>query len=122
MQFKEINKDNWILFAAQHYDGTGQTLKDFHDDLKRFKYINKLFFRLRNGDNVNIKLILNHLIIVTNLFGPEVGTTLLFFRIKPKYWSELKTFMFFLGMIEDQDFYNIEISEGIIKKIKESGV
>lgn len=119
MTFTQIDKENWILFAAQHYDSTGQTMEDFYNDLKKFKYINKLLFRYKNGEPINVKLLINHLVVVTNLFGVEVGSTLLFFRIKPEYWSDLKTMLFFLGMVVDEDLPSVPLSEKTLALIKQ---
>jgi hypothetical protein len=90
--FKEITKDNWLLFAQQSYDNpTLEKEVEFFDDIKRFKYLKRLFRKYDITGEIKIRLILNHLIVLQNVFGAEVAVTLLLFKIDKKYWSVLKT-------------------------------
>ena len=76
--FKEITKDNWLLFAQQNYDNpTLETEIEFYDDIKRFKYLKRLFRKYDITGEIKIRLILNHLIVLQNVFGAEVAITLL---------------------------------------------
>jgi len=76
--FKEITKDNWLLFAQQSYDNpTLEKEVEFFDDIKRFKYLKRLFRKYDITGEIKIRLILNHLIVLQNVFGAEVAVTLL---------------------------------------------
>ena len=79
--FKEITKDNWLLFAQQNYDNpTLEKEEEFYDDIKRFKYLKRLFRKYDILGDIKIRLVLNHLVVLQNVFGAEVAITLLLFR------------------------------------------
>ena len=70
--FKEITKDNWLLFAQHHYDNpTLQKEQEFYDDIKRFKYLKRLFRKYKATKNIKIRLVLNHVIVLANVFERE---------------------------------------------------
>ena len=76
--FKEITKDNWLLFAQQNYDNpTLEKEEEFYDDIKRFKYLKRLFRKYDIIGDIKIRLVLNHLVVLQNVFGVEVAVTLL---------------------------------------------
>ena len=90
--FKEITKDNWLLFAQQNYDNpTLEKEEEFYDDIKRFKYLKRLFRKYEITGDIKIRLILNHLVVLQNVFGVEASVSLLLFKIDKEYWSILKT-------------------------------
>ena len=94
--------------------------EDFLDDLRRFKYIKRLINKyLKNGE-VKLHLLLNHIIIVYNVFN-EAATPLLFFKMDKEYWSIIKSIMIFLERypaVETDTLKNIPINEQIIKELK----
>ena len=97
MQF-ELTEDNFIMYAVKNYDNPGcRGMEEFHDDLKRFKYIKRLLRKYNVGKDLRERLILNHIIILGNLFGVEATTKMLFFKIEKKFWSQIKTFLVFLN-------------------------
>ena len=108
MKFDELNESNYILFAIKHYENPScVTREDFDEDVKRFKYLKRLLKRYVQGGSLRTHLIINHLIILYNVFG-EAATPLLFFKMEREYWSLLKTFLLFLnkypvGMMNDLD-------------------
>ncbi len=111
MKFDELNESNYILFAIKHYDNPQcHTREDFDEDMKRFKYLKRLLKRYVRGELFRTHLIINHLIILYNVFG-EAATPLLFFKMEREYWSILKTVLIYLnkypiGMMEDLDTDN----------------
>ena len=97
MIFSELNAENYILFAMKHYENPHScTREDFDDDMKRFKYLKRLFKRYLREDKLRTHLIINHLIILYNVFG-EAATPLLFFKLEREYWCILQTFLLFLN-------------------------
>ena len=75
--FKEITEDNWLLFAQQNYDNpTLEKEEEFYDDIKRFKYLKRLFRKYDITGDIKIRLILNHLIVLQNVFGADKGKLL----------------------------------------------
>ena len=101
MRFDELNDNNYIMFAIKHYNNTqAVTQEDFYDDMNRFKWIKRLLNKYKNSGDLNIHLLLNHFIILYNVFG-EATTPLLFFKIDKELWSVLKTFIVYLGRLPD---------------------
>lgn len=97
MIFDELNESNFLLFAIKNYENPQSvTYEDFEEDLKRFKYLKRLFKRYLKTGILRTHLILNHLIVLYNVWG-EATTPLLFYRLESEYWSCLKTFLVFLN-------------------------
>jgi hypothetical protein len=74
-------------------------MSEFEGDLKRTKYLKRLFRRYKATKNIKERLILNHIILLNNVFGPEATTRILFFRIDEKDYDSLKTFLLFLNIL-----------------------
>jgi len=101
MRFDELNESNYLLFAIKFYDNPQAVTKDdFEDDLKRMKYIKRLLKRYKRDGELKIHLLLNHFIVLYNIFG-EAATPMLFFKIERELWSVLKTFIIFLGKLPE---------------------
>ena len=97
MKFDELNEDTFLLFAIKHYENPqAVTKEDFDEDLKRFKYLKRLLKRYVRGGALRTHLIINHLIILYNVFG-EAATPLLFFKLEREYWGILKTVLLYLN-------------------------
>ncbi len=107
--FEKITNENVMLFALKHYDNPQcEGEKEFHDDMKRFKYIKRLLKKYTDHGVLKERLLLNHIIVLNNVFGPEASTTLLLFKIEPKYWPQLKSFMNFLGILPEKELPDIQ--------------
>lgn len=97
MIFNELTEDNYLIFAIKNYDNPQSvTFDDFEEDMKRFKYIKRLLKKYSKNNVLRTHLILNHLIILYNVFG-EAATPLLLFKSEKQHWSCLKTFLTFLN-------------------------
>ena len=97
MIFNELNEDNFLLFAIKHYENPqAVTKEDFDKDLNHFKYIKRLLKRYKNTRELKTHLLLNHFIILYNIFG-DAATPMLFFKIEKNLWSVTKTFILFLN-------------------------
>jgi hypothetical protein len=96
-----IDDDNFILFAARHYDNP-QCLdtEEFYDDLKRFKYLKRLFGKFEESGELRERLIINHLIVLYNVFGQH-ATRMLFLKLEP-YYPYLKPFLVLLNYMPDK--------------------
>ena len=118
--FKEITKDNWLLFAQHHYDNpTLEKEKEFYDDLKRFKYLKRLFRKYKITGNIKVRLAVNHIIVLQNVFGVESAVTLLLFKVDKTYWSSLKTILDYLGYLYPHELDNIKVDSNIDKLLRE---
>jgi hypothetical protein len=101
MIFNELNEDNFLLFAIKHYENPqAVTKEDFEKDLNHFKYIKRLLKRYRNTGELKTHLLLNHFIILYNVFG-EATTPMLFFKIEKELWPSMKSFIIFLNRLPE---------------------
>lgn len=99
----ELTEENFMMYAMKHYDNPYcKGMAEFLDDIKRFKYIKRLLGKYLSGKELKERLIINHIIILNNLFGVEAATKMLFFRIDKKYWAQLKTFLVFLNYMPEK--------------------
>jgi hypothetical protein len=118
MKFTELNDDNFILFAIKNYDNPQCSTKDdFYEDLKKFKYIKRLLKKYIKSNILKTHLLLNHIIIIYNIFG-DAGTPLLFYKMDKEYWSALKTILVFIDRISKDDLPNIEIDQYCLEELK----
>ena len=114
--FEKLTKDNIMMYAIQHYHNPScEGMSEFNDDMKRFKYIKRLFRKYEETGILKERLLLNHIIVLNNLFGASASSTLLFFKIEQEHWSALKGFLEFLNIMPENDLINI-ISDPIIKQ------
>tara|TARA_Y100001970_G_C14163397_1_gene819871 strand:+ start:1074 stop:1478 length:405 start_codon:yes stop_codon:yes gene_type:complete len=101
MLFTELNDENFKLFAIKNYENPqAVTEADFDKDLNHFKYIKRLLKRYKNTGQLKTHLLLNHFIILYNIFG-EATTPMLFHKIEEDLWPSMKTFVMFLGKLPD---------------------
>ena len=95
MLFDHLNEDNFLLFAIKNYENPqAVTKEDFDKDLNHFKYIKRLLKRYKNTGVLKTHLLLNHFIVLYNIFG-EAATPMLFFKIEEDLWSSMKSFKMF---------------------------
>lgn len=100
---EQLTDDNFILYAAKHYDNPScLTMEEFSNDIKKIRYIKRHLNKYKQTGILKERFILNHIIIVSNLFGREASIKMLFFKIEKEFWSELKTFLSFLNLMPDR--------------------
>ena len=101
MKFHELNEDNYLLFAIKYYDNPqAVTKEDFDEDLKKFKYVKRLLKRYMNTGVLKTHLIINHLIVLFNVFD-EATIPLLFYKLEPELWPSVTSFLMFLKWVPD---------------------
>jgi hypothetical protein len=101
MRFDELNESNYLLFAIKFYDNPQAVTKDdFESDLKRIRYIKRLLKRYKNSGELKVHLILNHLIILFNVFN-DATVPLLFYNLEEDLWPSIKSFLIFLNRIPE---------------------
>ena len=101
MRFDELNESNYMLFAIKFYDNPQAVTKDdFESDLKRIRYIKRLLKRYKNTGELKIHLIMNHLIILFNVFN-DAAVPLLFYNLEEDLWPSIKSFLTFLNRIPE---------------------
>lgn len=108
----KLNNDNFLVFAMRHYDNPQcHSVMEFEEDIKRFFYIKKLFSRYKTDGIVRERLVLNHIIVLYNLFG-DATTNMLFHKINKDDWSTLVTFLVYLNrMPEIVESHNLKLSD-----------
>jgi hypothetical protein len=101
MRFNELNEDNYMLFAIKFYNNPqAVTKEDFESDLKRIRYIKRLLKKYKNTGELKIHLILNHLIVLFNVFD-DATVPLLFYNLEKELWPAIKSFLIFLKRIPE---------------------
>lgn len=95
--FDNLTTENVIMYAMKAYDRPNCIMSEFKEDMKRFNYLKRLFQRYRKLGEVKERLVINHLIVIYNVFGIEVATRLLFYRLSKEDYSALKTYLLFLN-------------------------
>lgn len=108
------------MYAIRYYENPScVSIEDFHEDCQRFKWVSRLLNRYYTKGELKERLILNHIIVLYNVFEPIAATRMMFFKIKKEHHSALKTFLLFLSKIPDNKYNDITIDINITNKLKE---
>ena len=103
MKFDDLTEKNFLLYAMQHYNNPQCVeVEEFNDDLKRIKYIKRLFNQYSIEGVLKERLLLNHVIVFYNVFSVEAATRILFYKLEEEFWPMLKTFLFYLNFLPDK--------------------
>ena len=103
MKFDDLNEKNFLLYAMQHYENPQCVeVEEFNDDLKKIKYIKRLFNQYAIEGVLKERLLLNHIIVFYNVFSVEAATRILFYKLEENIWPMLKTFLFYLNFLPDE--------------------
>ena len=126
--YEKLNDSNFMLFCAKHYDNSKYaSTEEFYEDLSRIKYIKKLITRYTQDNDLKERLILNHIIILNNCFGPEALNKILYLKLKDQM-KYVKPFLIMLNILPEKihnvnnevviDTNTIEMDQGIIKRLR----
>ena len=115
--FKILTPETIDLFALRHYDNRGASREEFDDDMNRFKYLKRLFRKYDTSKELKSRLIINHIIVLSNVFGVDAATTLLFFKIDREHWSLLKTILVYLHYMPEEDMTDIRINQNVMAEL-----
>ena len=112
---EKLNESNFLVFAMHHYDNPQcHSLQEFEEDLKKFLYLKKLISRYKNNGELRERLILNHIIVLYNIFGDN-ATQMLFYKIDESCWDTLVTFLVYLDrMPETIPELNLVLSDVVL--------
>ena len=120
MIFTELTEENFLLFAIKNYENPqAVTKEDFDKDLNHFKYIKRLLKRYKNTGELKVHLLINHFIILYNIFG-EAATPMLFFKIEEDLWPSMKTFVLFLNKLPNYpkcSFHDVQVDLNCLKQL-----
>ena len=115
-----IRDSNLLVYAAQNYYNPKCIDSDeFLEDLKRFKYIKRLLNRYRDTGQLSERLILNHLVVIFNVFDIEAGLNILELKLELEYWPVIKPFLIFLKTIKNDEYTNIDMDKNVVEKLRE---
>lgn len=115
----ELNEKTFLLYASRHYyNPTFSDIEEFHEDLKRFKYIKRLVNRYIENDKLSERLILNHLIVIFNVFGAEAALNMLQVKLDKEHWPTIKPFLVFLKYIRNDQLTGIEMDQKVVEVLR----
>jgi hypothetical protein len=121
MQFTELNEKNFLLFAIKHYQNPqAVTREDFDKDLNHFRYIKRLLKRYKSSGELRTHLLINHFIILYNVFG-DATTPMLFYKVDRELWDITKTFIVFLDRLPEYPktaIHDIEMDQKCLEELK----
>ena len=121
MIFSDLNEENFLLFAIKNYENpSAVTRDDFDKDLNHFRYIKRLLKRYKSSGELKVHLLINHFIILYNIFG-DAATPMLFYKIDQNLWSSIKAFIVFLDKLPEHPrtkLHGIEMDETCLKELQ----
>ena len=100
--FDNLNEDNFVMYAMKCYSSPHCIMSEFEGDIKRTKYLKRLFRRYKVTKSLKERLILNHIILLNNVFGTEATARILFYKIDERDYDLLKTFLAYLNIMPDE--------------------
>ena len=118
VDFKILTPETIDIFAKTHYDNRGASIEELEDDMKRFKYLKRLFRKYDTSKEFKSRLIINHVIILANVFGVDAASTLLFFKIDDQHWNLLKTILIFLNYMPENEMLDLDIDQNVMEELK----
>ena len=117
--FETLDDDNFILYAARnYYSPRCIDAEEFFDDLNRFKYVKRLVNRYNRGQELGVNLVLNHITVITNVFGIEAGLKMLEYKIGLQDWSIVKPFLVYLRAIKEDEYTDISMDEFVVDQLR----
>jgi len=117
--FDTLNRRNFELYAAQNYNNPEcLDIEEFKEDLARFKYLKRLLRRYELADDLQIRLILNHIIVLYNVFGIEAANRMLWYKIEPEHWTYIKPFLVFLNYLPVDEQVEIPLDPLIVDLLR----
>ena len=118
--FEELSDKNVEILAVRHYyNPVCADPDEFYEDLNRFKYLKRLLTRYKETDKPSVKLILNHLVVIFNVFGIDAGLKMLHYKIKKKDdWQIIKPFLLYLKVIDNTKYLGVDMDKLIIEELR----
>ena len=108
--FDSLNEENFTLYASNNYSNPQcLSVHEFYDDLSRFKYIKKLLRKYLLTGEIQERLVLNHLIVIYNVFGIEAANRMCFYKLEPELWPSLKTFLIYLSYLPENEQIEVAV-------------
>ena len=116
----DLDAENFTLYAFRNYSNPHCIdMEEFNDDLNRFKYLKKLINKYMEHGVLSERLILNHIIVIYNVFGIEAANKMMEFKIPPMQWSVVKPFLLFLKYIKHTDYIDVELNKDAVEALRD---
>lgn len=107
--FEKITRENWLFYAIKNYDSPSlDSQTEFNEDIKRFKYLKRLFRRYSLTGELKVRLVVNHIIVLQNVFGVEASVILLLFKIEIEFWPILKSVLNYLNYLYPHELEGVD--------------
>jgi hypothetical protein len=117
--FETLNNKNFELYAARnYYNPNCIDVEEFEEDIKRFKYLKRLITRYTETNTLSVNLILNHLIVIFNVFGYEAGLRMIEFKFKAEQLQFIKPFLIHLKVIENDKYTGIPMDKNVVEALR----
>lgn len=117
--FENLNDDNFLLYAAHNYTNNQCVdAEEFYDDLNRFKYIKRLISRYEQTGDIQERLLINHIVIIFNLFGIEAAKRMMWYKIKEDHWDIIKPVLLYLNYITESEKIEIGLDPLIVERLR----
>ena len=117
--FDEVNDSNFMLFAARHYyNPRCIDVDEFYEDLNRFKYVKRLLNRYEETGIISERLVLNHVIVLFNVFGNEAALNMLQLKLDDKHWPMIKPFLIYLKYIKNDQLTSVPMDQHIVDALR----
>lgn len=118
--FDQLSDDNFFLYAAKHYyKPKFIDAEEFYEDLKRFKYLRRLINRYEETGVLSERLMLNHIIVIFNVYGIQPSLKMLEFKFEEKHWAIIKPFLVYLRYIKNDQYTGIDMDKLVIERLRE---
>ena len=116
---EKLTEQNLLLYAAKHYyNPRFSDIEEFKEDLKRFKYVKRLVNRYLDDKDLSERLILNHLIVIFNVFGIQASLDMLQVKLEDRHWPVIKPFLIFLKYITNDQLVGISMDNKVIEALR----
>jgi|TARA_B110000914_G_C15464624_1_gene447636 hypothetical protein len=116
---EDLLEENLVRFAIkQYYTPRGIDFDEFYTDLKRFQYVKRLLNRYCDYGKLGERLILNHLIVIFNVFGYYGGLKILGLKLDDRHWPIIKPFLVFLKTIRKNQYTDIKSDPEVEEKLR----
>lgn len=117
--FEKLNKNNFVIFAAKCYDNPNSlTTDEFEKDLSIFKHLRRLVLKILHEKDTNLRLIMNHIITLYNVFGIRGSTSLIFSYFTAEELSIIKPILIYFSYLKSEDFVEIPLHQKIVEKLR----
>lgn len=117
--FDELTNRNFKLFAMQHYNNPECTdVEEFKEDLNRFRYLKRLLSRYEADSDLQERLIINHIIVIYNVFGIDAANRMIWFKLQEEHWTYIKPFLVFLNYLPIDEKVQVPLDPFIVDKLR----